>query len=172
MSYRMKLVAAVAILAGCTAVVQERRVPATATMPFAVKSIPGTVQTCKNAAPECRIVVRIEPPAVSGGPCLAIIDTETIRIKKNTPVNFYLVRSTADTETYTFVSPGIGWTGTLPSADQFAFVQLTTTNSYAAAQWMAGRTKTLQDLGFVPLVLRASDSMLCTGGDPKIANDG
>ena len=60
MSYRMKLVAAVAILAGCTAVAQERRVPATATMPFAVKSIPGTVQTCKNAAPECRIVVRIE----------------------------------------------------------------------------------------------------------------
>lgn len=162
-----RICAAIAVLAAFNAVAQDRK-PATS---VAAKSIAGTVQTCKGSAQECRIIVRVEPPAEAGGPCLAVIDMETVRVKKGTPVNFMLVRSSmTDSEKYEFVSPGVTWVGTAPTADQFKFLQLAVNGT--VAQWTTGNKKTSQDLSYLPQARRVSDGRACDAGDPKIANDG
>jgi len=174
MANRSKICAALTILAVFGVSAQEKKPTVPTAKPSVVRaavSIPGTVQACKNTAPECKIIVRVEPPAQSGGPCLAIIDIEVVRIKKNTPVNFLLVRSSmADSQKYVFINPGLTWIGTPPSAEQFKFLQLTAGDT--VAQWTTGGTKTPADQAYLPLVMRSSDGQLCGAGDPKIANDG
>jgi len=141
--------------------------------PFVVtaKSIMDNVQNCKNNAPQCQVIVRVVPSSDNGVTCLAIIDMATVRVKKNTPVNFVLVRGNmADTQTYQFVGQGIVWSGTAAGSNEFVFSQLTSGNT--VAQWTAGSKKSAQDLGYLPLVKRMSDGQLCGAGDPAIANDG
>lgn len=162
-----RLLAAVAIVAMCSAVAADRKV----SVSLVVKSIPGTVQVCKDLA-VCTVIVRIDPPAKPGDACYAFIDMETVRITKHTRVDFYLVHNKNDMETYTFYDRGIAFIGTQPTADQFAPVGLTTINGYQVAQWTTGNKKTADPLRYVPSVLRDSDGQTCAGGDPKIANDG
>lgn len=156
-------------LAGCGSMtVGGQQIPSV--MPkLSITSVPDNVLSCKRGAPECKITVRIE--AKADGSCQAIIDPHEIRIAKNTKVNFLLARSTMeDTNTYSFLGQGITWTGSPPTSDQFAFVQITPDGT--VAQWATGKSKTSTDLGFVPLVKRVSGDVLCGAGDPVIANDG
>ena len=130
------------------------------------KSIPGTVKKCNRGNLPCEISITVKPSA--GDACIASVDIETVKIKKNLPFAFVLFASAADPARYTFYGQGIIWEGTPPGADVFEFVGLT--NGDTAAAWQT-KSKRSASFAYRPTVKR-SDGVNCDGADPKIANDG
>ena len=136
------------------------------------KAVAGTVMNCKRSAAKCIIVVRVGPDPADAKKCIATIDIETVRIRKEIPVMFMLARdSMTDKDTYEFIDKGIVWDppSSVPTTDQFVFVSLTGGNT--VANWKTGKTKTTVDSGYLPYVKRTGGPD-CGAGDPRIANDG
>lgn len=128
------------------------------------QSVPGSGQSCTDTTTPCIIIVRVTSD------CLAIVDIDSVKLKKNVTVHFMLVRSDmTDTQTYHFESPGLVWNTTIPPTNEIAFNPPVTNT---VAEWKAGNKKSNQDYGYFPLVRRDSDNQVCSTGDPKIANDG
>lgn len=136
---------------------------------------PGKELVCKKAdRTPCDIRVSVRAAKAGEGDgkgCIASIEYEFIKIKKQVPFWFKLQNvDVGSTETYQFVSQGVIWDGGAPVTDELEFLKLEQSDTVAA--WTSNKKKSPKDLAFLPLVKRSADSRMCDSIDPRIANDG
>jgi len=141
--------------------------------PLRPSSVAGTSVACDKGAAECPIVVRVEPALKATGKCSATVDMAEVRVKKEMPVRWLLLKSSqTDSNIYEFVDPGIQWTDEAAAKKEFSTPVSEPASTPVAYSWTAAKKGSKVPLGYRPLVRIQGSMDNCDAADPTIANDG